>query len=203
MNNKKKKAIQRVKQNKVTQKHVGACPLHFRNEKNKRTGESVTVVSVEGNKGEEDFDQREIYTKAVQQVSGVAGVHLSEDVIERCAKALPDNKSKAENLNLVVEFLNEVKPKNVVEAMLYTQFLTMQEIGMTHLQRAEAAETQQLADFRMRTAVKFLNLQHSALDKLLKYKSGGEQKVVVQHVQVNDGGKAVVGNFEAGNRGRG
>lgn len=32
----------------------------------------------------------------------------------------------------------------------------------------------------------------------MKYKRKGEQRVVVQHVNVNEGGKAMVGNFQTG-----
>jgi hypothetical protein len=32
------------------------------------------------------------------------------------------------------------------------------------------------------------------MEALRKYRTGGEQKVTVQHVHVNDGGQAVVGN---------
>jgi hypothetical protein len=33
------------------------------------------------------------------------------------------------------------------------------------------------------------------MDALQKYRSGGEQRITVQHVTVNDGGQAVVGTI--------
>ncbi len=38
------------------------------------------------------------------------------------------------------------------------------------------------------------------LDGLKRYRHGGEQRVVVQHVNVNDGGQAIVGTIEAPDR---
>jgi hypothetical protein len=42
------------------------------------------------------------------------------------------------------------------------------------------------------------------METLKRYRTGGEQKVTVQHVNVNDGGQAIVGNVTApGKTGRG
>ena len=41
------------------------------------------------------------------------------------------------------------------------------------------------------------------MEALRKHRNGGKQTVVVQHVNVNDGGQAIVGNVETGGRGNG
>ena len=41
------------------------------------------------------------------------------------------------------------------------------------------------------------------LEALKRYRTGGEQRVTVQHVTVNEGGQAVVGAVQAGGGGRG
>lgn len=41
------------------------------------------------------------------------------------------------------------------------------------------------------------------MEALKRYRSGGEQKVTVQHVNVAEGGQAIVGNVNAAPRGRG
>jgi hypothetical protein len=41
----------------------------------------------------------------------------------------------------------------------------------------------------------------SQIEALKKYRSGGEQTIKVQHVTVNDGGKAIVGNVSQGGGG--
>lgn len=40
------------------------------------------------------------------------------------------------------------------------------------------------------------------VEALKKYRSAGEQTIKVQHVVVNEGGQAIVGNVDAGGRGR-
>jgi len=41
----------------------------------------------------------------------------------------------------------------------------------------------------------------SSLDTLKRYRSKGQQVVRVEHVTVNEGGQAIVGNVETGGRG--
>ena len=40
----------------------------------------------------------------------------------------------------------------------------------------------------------FIRLHNETIETLSRYRRGGEQKVTVQHVNVNDGGKAIIGN---------
>jgi len=49
----------------------------------------------------------------------------------------------------------------------------------------------------MKSAIKLLRLHNETIEALSRYRRGGEQKVVVQHVNVNNGGQAIVGNVEA------
>jgi hypothetical protein len=39
--------------------------------------------------------------------------------------------------------------------------------------------------------------RHPVIEALKRYRTGGEQKVTVQHVTVNDGGQAIVGAVSA------
>jgi len=60
----------------------------------------------------------------------------------------------------------------------------------------------------MNYAVRLMALFASQMETLNKYRTGGQQKVLVEHVHVNDGGQAVVGTVNVGggadrqNRGR-
>ncbi|MEQ1899943.1 MAG: hypothetical protein ABL866_04340 [Devosia sp.] len=39
------------------------------------------------------------------------------------------------------------------------------------------------------------------VEALKRYRTGGQQKVIVEHVTVNEGGQAIVGNVETGGGG--
>jgi len=47
----------------------------------------------------------------------------------------------------------------------------------------------------MKAATKLLDLHTKTVMELARYKQNGEQRIVVQHVQVNDCGKAVIGGI--------
>lgn len=48
-------------------------------------------------------------------------------------------------------------------------------------------------EFYLKSAVRLLRLHNETVEALNRHRRGGTQNVVVQDVQVNNGGKAVVG----------
>lgn len=50
----------------------------------------------------------------------------------------------------------------------------------------------------MNYATKLMSLFTSQKEALKKHRTGGQQKVVVEHVHVNDGGQAIVGTVNVG-----
>ena len=49
-------------------------------------------------------------------------------------------------------------------------------------------------------ATKMLRTFISQVETLKRYRGGGEQKMIVEHVHVNEGGQAVVGTVNTGGR---
>ena len=47
-------------------------------------------------------------------------------------------------------------------------------------------------------ATKLMQIFASQMEALKKYRTGGQQKMVVEHVHVNEGGQAVVGTVNVG-----
>jgi hypothetical protein len=109
------------------------------------------------------------------------------------AKAAYDS-SKA--VDLTLKTLQEEKPKDSTEMRLILQAHALFTQGMKNLARAEEAELPYHAELRMKFAMKVLRLHNETIEMLNRYRRRGEQTLVVQHqyVQVNDGGKAIVGN---------
>jgi len=50
-------------------------------------------------------------------------------------------------------------------------------------------------------ATKMLRTFTAQMEALKKYRTGGQQKVTVEHVHVNEGGQAIVGNVSQGGGG--
>jgi hypothetical protein len=102
----------------------------------------------------------------------------------------------------LIQAFAETKPKDLNEARLCLQASTLYSEGMGFLAKANKEGVIDHAAFFMKSAIKLLRLHNETLEVMVKYRRGGEQKVVVQHVYVNDGGQAIVGNIET-NGGRG
>jgi hypothetical protein len=94
-----------------------------------------------------------------------------------------------------------VEPKDEVEAMLAAQMAAVHNATMASARRLKVAETSQQRDTSGRAFNKLARTFVAQVEALKRYRTGGEQKVTVEHVTVNDGGQAIVGNVTPGGRG--
>jgi len=83
---------------------------------------------------------------------------------------------------------------NSLEKMLAHQMAALHEAGMQMMRRANLMEDYGAAAKCMGTAIKACTAYQGALATLEKMRSDKRQHIVVQHVNVNAGGQAVVGN---------
>jgi hypothetical protein len=91
-----------------------------------------------------------------------------------------------------------IDPKDQVEAMLGAQMAAVHMATMTFARRLAHSETIQHQDSAERTFNKLTRTFASQLEALKRYRTGGEQKVTVKHVTVQEGGQAIVGNVSSG-----
>ena len=97
-------------------------------------------------------------------------------------------------LNFMLAVINGVKPKDELEALLAAQMAVVHcrfmAFGM-QLNQAETLAQQGDAESALNKLARTFTMQMEALKR---YRTGGEQKVTVQHVSVGEGGQAIVGN---------
>jgi ABC-2 type transport system permease protein len=92
------------------------------------------------------------------------------------------------------------EPKDQVESMLAAQMAGIHIATMTMMRRlthAELIDQQNSAERALNKLARTFALQMEALKR---YRTGGEQRVTVQHVSVSQGGQAIVGNVTQGSR---
>jgi hypothetical protein len=94
-----------------------------------------------------------------------------------------------------------IKPKDQLEAMLAAQMAAIHTATMTFTRRLAHVETIQRQDSAERALNKLARTFAMQMEALKRYRIGGEQKVTVQHVSVNEGGQAIVGNVNQAARG--
>ena len=94
-----------------------------------------------------------------------------------------------------------VEPKDQVEAMLAAQMAAVHMSTMTFARRLAHVENIPQQDSAERAFNKLARTFAAQVEALKRYLSGGEQTVRVEHVTVNEGGQAIVGNVSHGGRG--
>ena len=96
-------------------------------------------------------------------------------------------------LNFLLSVVEGVAPRDQTEAMLAAQMAVVHSTMMTFSRRLNHVESIPQQDSAERTLNKLARTFAVQMETLKRYRTGGEQKVTVQHVHVNDGGQAIVG----------
>jgi hypothetical protein len=96
-----------------------------------------------------------------------------------------------------------VEPRDQIEAMLAAQMAAVHNATMTFARRLAHVETIPQQDSASNALNKLARTFAAQVEALKRYRSGGEQKMTVQHVHVAEGGQAIVGNVSASPEGVG
>lgn len=170
----------------------GKCPLHL----TQKTVDSSIKNSIMVNPNQEwEGSPIEVMKEALYQLTGAQDLDVAHEIIDRAVTAMPLTHGKEHNTNVVYQSLTNAEVKDTLEAKLCAQSSTLYAQGMHYLSRAEKTELLYQAEYFMKCAIKLLRLHNETIETLARYRRKGEQRVVVQHVNVNDGGKAIVSNL--------
>lgn len=108
-------------------------------------------------------------------------------------------EERADQQTAILAFLSGVKPADVVEAMIAAQLFASHASAMDCYRRAmlpgQSIEGKQV---NLTLAAKLSKANAAQVEALNKYRSKGQQKVVVEHVHVYQGGQAIVGGVTSG-----
>ena len=97
-------------------------------------------------------------------------------------------------INFLLSVVKGAKPKDQFEVMLAAQIAAIHTATMRFTRRLANVETIEQQDSAERALNKLARTYAMQMEALKRYRTGGEQKVTVQHVSVNEGGQAIVGN---------
>lgn len=168
------------------------CPLYVGVNKKKEGVEWNVVVRCDESKEILDIA---LFKETIKSLTATSDNELADYVYLKAIKAMPGIANTEDDINSVLQALNELKPQDHVEAKLCLQSHVLYAQGMKYLALANKEDRIKANEFCMKTAMKLLRLHNETVEVLEKYKRKGEQKVVVQYVNVENGGKAVVGSF--------
>jgi hypothetical protein len=103
--------------------------------------------------------------------------------------------------NFLLSVVRGVQPRDELEAMLATQMGAIHQATMMMARRLNHVENLQQQDSAERALNKLARTYATQMEALKRYRTGGQQKVTVEHVTVNEGGQAIVGAVAHGGRG--
>lgn len=94
--------------------------------------------------------------------------------------------------------MRSIKPRDELEAMLATQMGAIHIATMMMARRLNHVQSLPQQDAAERALNKLARTFTTQMDALKRYRTGGQQKVTVEHVTVNAGGQAIVGAVTRG-----
>jgi hypothetical protein len=102
----------------------------------------------------------------------------------------PDERS----VNFMLAVVKGIEPKDEIEAMLAAQMAAVHMATMTFARRLAHVDNIPQQDSAERAFNKLARTFTTQMEALKRYRTGGQQKVTVEHVTVNAGGQAIVGS---------
>jgi hypothetical protein len=105
--------------------------------------------------------------------------------------------------NQALSILQGIAPRDEVEGLLAVQMIGVHNVALQTMKRAMISDqTFEGKQATVNQATKMLRTFVAQMEALKKYRTGGQQKVTVEHVHVNKGGQAIVGPVHQGGGGK-
>ncbi len=103
-----------------------------------------------------------------------------------------------DGLNIMLSVVKGIEPEDEIESMLAAQLAAVHMATMTFARRLAHVDNIPQQDSAERAFNKLARTFATQVEALRRHRTGGEQKVTVEHVTVNEGGQAIVGNVARG-----
>ena len=190
-----KSSSREIKKNSPVDKPVGVIAekrtnkhrSYIRITKDEKTG----VCSVGSSVGEDVF------------YMGTHDAHLTTNIVNQvlriCSSGKKDSELITQTTNASMAAILEIDPQDSAELMLATQMVTVHNLTMEMSRRALLLEqTEDGVNSNINRVTKLMRTYMAQMEALNKYRNKGKQQITVQHVNVNDGGQAVIGDINQG-----
>jgi hypothetical protein len=146
-----------------------------------------------------DHPDQEVGISLLMEAVGTADPDFAWGFICQLADA-GGGKVDEQKLNFMLSVVKGIKPRDQIEAMLAAQMAAVHSATMKFSRLLSDAEYIEHRDSAERTLNKLMRTFVTQVEALKRYRTGGEQTVTVQQVNVGEGGQAIVGNVTQGQR---
>jgi uncharacterized protein with beta-barrel porin domain len=131
------------------------------------------------------------------------GLDLAKRVFQVHAVDASGGVAVRKGTAFVASIVAGVKPQDQIEAMLAAQMAAVHNATMTFARRLSHCETIPQQDSAQQAFTKLARTFTAQVEALKRYRSKGTQHVIVERVNVEPGGQAIVGNVAHGGPGGG
>jgi len=105
----------------------------------------------------------------------------------------------ARNMNTVLAMISSLKPQDEIESMIIGRLIALNFQSMSYLGSSSNKDiSTQVREMHINRSTKLFRLYNETLEALMRYRRKGTQQVIVQHVNVENGGQAIVGSVQTG-----
>ena len=150
----------------------------------------------------------------VIEVEGGVELHIGDDVafgtddndlIEHLMSQCHSVGSKdTKSMNASLAMIHGLQPRDELEGMIVTQMVSIHNMALEMAKRTMLNEqTPDGVNYGVNRVTKLMRTFTAQMEALQKHRTKGQQTIQVQHVQVNEGGQAIVGNVKTGGGGNG
>lgn len=120
---------------------------------------------------------------------------LTTQVVNSLWNPSSDYDERAQKINSAISAMRGINPKDEIEGMLAAQMVGLHNSAMECMRRAMIKDqTFEGRNYGISQATKLTRSYAALVDSLQKYRGKGQQKMTVEHVHVNAGGQAIIGN---------
>jgi hypothetical protein len=136
-----------------------------------------------------------VATKLLMKALGTTNPYFVQGLLTQLANAGSKGQEPDEHgINFMLAVVKGIEPKDELEAMLAAQMAAVHMASMTFARRLAHVDTIPQQDSAEKAFNKLARTFTTQMEALKRYRTGGQQKVTVEHVTVQAGGQAIVGN---------
>jgi len=162
---------------------------------NNKTAAKIKFTQVkEGALTLKDSDKQEVID-GLSKAFGSKDFHTANFLIDSLANIACNNKNAitTKDINNAISFLQEIDPQDPIEAMLAIQMLGNHLLASRMIYRANLSNQNfDSVTENINRSTKLSRTFVAQMEALKKYRNKDGQKIKVEHVNISDGGKAVI-----------
>ncbi|TPN58632.1 hypothetical protein FJ976_01610 [Mesorhizobium sp. B1-1-9] len=144
-----------------------------------------------------DHDSGSVGFTMLMEAMGTANADFAQGLLNQICN-VSSTTTNEDAANFALSMVTGLEPRDQVEAMLASQMAAIQLATMTYARRLALADNLIQLESHERALNKLARTFVGQVEALKRYRSKGEQRVIVERVTVEKGGQAIVGNVANG-----